>query len=397
MSKEMRVASFVFVFFVFFGPKIGRFIDTSIIASILLISFVAIKHERKIQIDSYTKQLVLLLFLILLYTLGVSFLNLYFDITFYGRTIRSLFSIVSISLYIRDNQKVDIDELNGILIAVLLIHAIIVLVSATVFVDLQYMIRWFNGYNKTVRAYRSTGLMMGFDMSGLLCNLGLVLTLCRKHLNIIYLILFSAATLFTSRFSILFLVVVMAIYVFIGSRNSKSSWKKIVLFSIGVLIAIFGITLLVITTKSFSSTQSYFANQFPIIYKAAYKVNRAYNMNEELDLSESKHFAINEDGFLAAFGTGIYGGADPGYTRFINCIGFVGLFLVILWHFYAIKQSLIYKVSDKRLRYNRIFIVMSIVMVLLGLNFKNSYFFTGTFFEFMLFQLYMFRFNLNYR
>ena len=396
MTKSKKFGIFIYIFFLFFGPKIGTYLDTSIIASIIMIFVSAIRNDHKVKIPRYTRILVTSIIFILVYTVFVSLYNSYFDITFYGRMIRSMFSVVSISVFLLDNKNADVDELNGIIIWALLIHAAIVLVSSTVYINLQYMLRSFNGYSKTIRMFRSTGLMMGFDMSGLLCNLGLVLVMCKKRLNFLQFAVFALATLFTSRFSILFLVVIALIYIIVNLRNSESRGKKALLLGIGIPIAIFGIVLLIITTNSFYSARSGISSLFPRFYNLALRVNRAYNVTESIDFTGSRHFAITDDGFLAAFGTGVYGGADPGYTRFINCIGIVGLVLVIIWHIYAICKSININIINKRLKYNRAFIVFSIAMVLIGLNFKNSYFFTGSFFEFMMLQLFMFKFSNQY-
>ena len=397
MTKKKKVGVLIYIFFLFFGPKIGAYIDTSIIASILIIFLSAVRHKHIIRLPKYTRSLVTSLLFIILYTICVSFYNSHFDTTFYGRMIRSTFSILGISVFIFDNKDIDVEELNEIIIRVLLIHATIVLISSTVYINLQYILRPFNGYNKTIRMFRSTGLMMGFDMAGLLCNLGLVLEMCKKRLNFIHFTIFSFATLFTSRLSILFLVVITIIYVIVNLRNSASKGKRLLLLSAGIPIAIFGIILLIITTSSFYSVESGLADLFPRFYSLAFRVNRAYNVTENIGFLESRHFAITEDRFLATFGTGIYGGADPGYTRFINCIGIFGLILVIAWHIYAILKSIDYNLSDRRLKYNRTFILLSIAVVIIGLDFKNSYFFTGTFFEFMLLQLFMFRLSTQYQ
>lgn len=396
MTKLKKIGIFVYIFFLFFGPKFGTYIDTAIIASCMMIIVSAFKNNRMLRIPRYTRIRLLSITIILLYSVCISIYNSHFDITFYGRTIRSLFSILSISCFILDNDDVDVEEINEIIIWVLFVHAAIVLISSTVYINLQYMLRSFNGYNKTIRMFRSTGLMMGFDMSGLLCNLGLVLVMCKKRLNFFQFVVFAFATLFTSRISILFLVLITIGYVIINYRNSETGGRRILLLAIGIPIAIFGTILLLITTDTIYATQSRITDMFPRLYNLVLRVNRAYHMTEVIDFSESSHYRFSDDGFLVAFGTGVYGGTDPGYTRFINCIGIIGLILVLGWHFNAILKAVAFKVEDKRLGHNRTFIVLTLIMVLVGLNLKNSYFFTGTFFEFMLLQLYMFIFNNQY-
>ena len=216
MTRTHKIEGGIFIFFLFFGPKIGRYIDTSIIASIVMILMCSIKNDYKIRIDNYTMRLLVSILAIMLYSVFVSILNAKVDITFYGRLIRSVFSLISISLFIMDNEDVDVEKINEIIITVLLIHAIIVIISSTVYINLQQLLRGFNGYNKTIRRFRSTGLMMGFDMSGLLCNLGLVLTICKRRLNLLQFVIFAFASLFTSRFSVLFLVVNISIYLFVN-------------------------------------------------------------------------------------------------------------------------------------------------------------------------------------
>lgn len=388
MSYKRKCIVFIYVFFLFFGPKIGEYIDSSIVASILTILFIAKKNHSKISLDTYVVRRITGILLIILYTIIVSIYNRYFDITFYGRMIRSLCSIFSIYLFIH-NTSISRKEINDIVIYVLLIHAIIVLVSATVFIDLQYFLRPFNGYRKKIRQYRSTGLMMGFDMSGVLCNLGLVLVLSKKNLNIVHFLIFSISTLFTSRFSVIFLIVVTLAYMFVNRKNADTRMKKIILFVTIIPTAVFSFLLLSITISDLGFFQSSLSTTFPTIYRFAATVNYAYKSTETLNMMGTKHFMLNSDWFLTLVGTGIYGGADPGYTRIINCIGIIGLIIVILWHYYSFRGVIVHsRITNQSDKYSRIFIFGSLILVLVLLDFKNCYFFTGTFFEFMMIQLF---------
>jgi hypothetical protein len=390
MSLLKKIGIYIYIFFIFFGPKVGQYVDTAIITSILMILYVAHKYGNTIKIDRFESKLIRLLFLIIFYSIIVSIYNRQVDVTFYGRMIRSMISIISISLFVRDNGSRDI---NDIIINVLLIHAVVVIISATVYVNLQYILKTFTGYNKSVRAYRSTGLMMGFDMAGLLCNLGIVLLICKPKLNIVKFLLFVIATVFTSRFSILFLAAIVVVYLAVNYRNSKTRKKKAFFLALGIPVLLFGIVLLAITTKGFGISESFIEKIPEPVRKFAERVNLAYSNTDVEKVLDSEHFLINPNPLLAVFGTGVYGGVDPGYTRFINCIGFFGLALTIIWHITAIRGVFNKHSIIPFNRHNRNYLVLSFVAVLVILNFKNCYFFTGTFFELMMIELFEMRYD----
>ena len=378
---------YIYIFFILFGPKIGTYIDTSILANICVIFILTRKENYTIVIDARVKRLLEGLAAILVYSILISIVNTHIDVVFYGRMVRTLCSICGLWVFISKSgcSKTRIEE---VLTNILIIHAIVIIISAVFYTDMQERLRWFTAYDKHVRQYRSTGLMAGFDMAGLLCNIGIVLVLIRKEFNIVRYVIFSIAVMFTSRFSLVSYIVLTSIYLLLMRNSSILIIKKVVLLATLIPIALFGLCVFSLTTTNtlLSGNASWISTHFPQIYNWAYNVDDAFARSDG-QFVFNQQFQLSSDLFELLFGKGVYGGGDPGYTRFINAIGITGIIAVFIWHIRLLNTILKTKSTIEENSIKK-FKLLCFSLIIIGLNFKNSYFFTGTFFEVMLLMLF---------
>lgn len=369
-----------------FGPKIGAYIDTSILANIIIIIMLTKNSDYRVEIDYRVSRLLYGIGGIVLYSVLISIANAHLDIVFYGRMVRTLCSICGLWVFVTKSglSKKEIEE---VLTNVLLIHAIVVIITATIATNIQDSLRWFTAYDKHIRQYRSTGLMAGFDMAGLLCNMGVILVLIKDKFSIVKYVVFSIAVMLTSRFSVVAYVVITAVYLLFIRNRTQEKIKKVVLLVTLIPIALFGLCVFALTTTNtlFSGNASWFALHFPKIYNLAYSVNDSFARSDGQFVVDQQ-FQFSDNIFDVIFGRGFYGGGDPGYTRFINAIGVIGLAFVLIWHSGLLRMIMKVNINSSEEAIKR-FKLVCFSLIIIGLDFKNTYFFTGTFFEGMLLMI----------
>ena len=241
------IEAYILITLLLFAPKIGSYIDLSMITGLLIIVFT----ERGIvRFSKLSKNLCISAGIILAYNIIISLLNFTIDITFVGRMIRSLVSIVAIWMYVDKNDFTK-EEWMTVLSNVILIHAVLVLITATVFVSWQEKLRIISSYAAHVRQFRSTGLLTGFDIAGLVCVLGLIFTVLKTKLSyfdIIKIAIFILATFFTSRFSLVLLFVSLGFYLITNLGSKENRMLKILFFFLIILCMFFAVTLFSATT-----------------------------------------------------------------------------------------------------------------------------------------------------
>jgi len=176
---------------------------------------IILKYKKNIVFSRKYFSYVLIVIFILIYLFSLMLLNGTFLIVQLGRYLRTIISIISIwGVVVSTNQNNETVIYS--LIKVLSIHAALVLFTS-LSIDAQETLAIFTGFEKKIRLFRSTGLMIGFDMSGLLCIVGYVISFTypeiykKRHRVKIMMLLFIIATIFTSRFSILSLIIIIVL------------------------------------------------------------------------------------------------------------------------------------------------------------------------------------------
>lgn len=376
---------FLYIFFLLFGPKIGGYLDTSALAGLIII-FLHVAKERTIRIPLKIGWLAACIFLLAFYEVLVgSIYGNVLDITFIGRMIRSCIALISIYIFVEDyyldNKSIIYDSLVG----VLFIHAVFIILSSTLFLSWQELLRPFTAYAAHVRMYRSTGLMAGFDMAGVLCVIGVALVISKQKLRAIDYIsfaVFSTAAFFTSRFTLVYLGIVLLSYLLINRKSKEKMLLRVMITIFLAFAALFAIVLFSSTTSNIIRFTYSLPSSLSWIANLATKVQLAY-AKSDIVTAYSKNNDLPKSWGLV-FGEGVYGGGDIGYVRIINAIGVIGLIIIIAWHLDVFISCYKKTFDDSQKNQFKNFMMITFLFVLVFLNFKNSYFFTGTFFEIFL-------------
>jgi len=383
----------IYIFLVLFGPKIGRYIDTSVITNLISL-LIILKYKKNIVFSRKYFSYVLIVIFILIYLFSLMLLNGTFLIVQLGRYLRTIISIISIwGVVVSTNQNNETVIYS--LIKVLSIHAALVLFTS-LSIDAQETLAIFTGFEKKIRLFRSTGLMIGFDMSGLLCIVGYVISFTypeiykKRHRVKIMMLLFIIATIFTSRFSILSLIIIIVLLII---KNRKNVYKKFevrlgLVFSIITLIP--ASILFIVTTTYSAKFYSLFTERFPYSMSIVNRFVSSY-ANTDIENTILNHFDFTKlDLISILLGAAENANQDPGYTIIIYSIGVVGLLLSVVWYFKIFidttrinKIFIENRIANEEMKHIQ-FTIYIMVYLTFMLSFKNNYFFTGTYFEILI-------------
>lgn len=397
-EQKFSLGLTLFFFFVLFGPKVGGYIDTSILVggfSVLIFSF-----KKDITFNKKFVGYIFTLGSLLIYVPLIMLLNGSFDIAIFGRYVRSMISLIAIWTVVSKVNS-SFNTIKSSIIIVLAMHALVVILTTVVNPQWQEYIRWFNGYQKKIHDLRSTGLMLGFDMSGLLCNIGFLMvatSLVKGKMLYFYrflMAIFVFAVLFTSRFSIITMLILMIIFIFYFLRSGRKRFE-VVFCTLFIIITSVPVTILLLSTTSVGTQ---YLNDlyllFPDMASLSNKFVSSYN-NTDLDSTLGNNFNFSTLSNLQIFfGAGIGAGQDPGYTKIIFSIGIIGVILSISWYTVILKDMLkmgrhLKKENNKF--YQKSFVQINIViicmyLIVIFLSFKNNYYFTGTYFELFILEV----------
>lgn len=372
--NKKHIMAYIVIFFAVFGPKFFGVVDVSIIVNVLIISLYILLEKAKIRKHSST--LFLMVIMIVMYSLVVCTVTQNLNIVFIAKFVRVGTSIVAISMFI-DAIKVSKMDLVNILINILLLHAVIVIISATFFVQLQNILKPFTGFRLIANRFRSTGLTNGFDFSGLLCIFGVLLVglYPEKYVikrRLLKLFIFIGASLLTSRVTMIVLELAIIYMALMNKRLNKKVKRLLVLILVVSLLPVMGIFL-------FST-----GNQNNVIVKLLLSVPVLSSISEKLvyyyattDIGNtiSAHFSFVElSSYEVFFGSMKEANQDPGYTQYIYYIGVCGVLLVVLFYalmvYNARKKTIVCgTVKDKYL----FKVLIACVGLCLCLSIKNSY------------------------
>lgn len=378
-QKSEKFGFYLLLFMLIFGTKLYTIIDITIITSLCIIMYYFVCLKKNI--DSFILSLEVIIALLIIYFLIVALFTGSIDIMFGGKFIRAALSLLAIYLLIA-NTKMNDNDLVNIIVNLLFLHSIIVTVSATLFIDLQEILRPISGFQSNVLRFRSTGLTTGFDFSGLLCVLGLfILASSPNNLRIphrsIKLIIFLISSLLTSRFSMIICELTIILIVFINVKRKKKGFENT--FLLGFLV-LTGIPVLFLLSISMLHNNTEFVQRFLHFdfFVNIYNNFTFHYANSNLVETTMQHFdfsGLTSNEFI--MGAMQNAGADPGYTNYIYAIGCVGLFITMLFYlrilFYISKRRRKFRQTSIS-SYNK-GIVLYIVFCVLVLSFKNSYLF----------------------
>ncbi len=375
---------FIIIFLALFGPKVAGIADLSLLAGVLgLVFFIFLKD---ILVSREYILVVIFTAVVVAYSILMVLINGMGDTQPVLRHFRALISTSLLGLVFYNlsiNNILSSMRLVNILIAVLLINAIVIIMSMP-FPDIKVYLAELYGFNKKFVDLRSFGLTAGYDTAGYLCIIGAILSAFKVYYKgefwySLIIMVFIVATFFTSRSSMIlavFLTTGLCVFFILKGR-----WiLKVVSVGYiigGIYISIYYVLPLVLSTFSWGTLQ---------VSSSDYTSNFAAT---NLSLWYETMWILPEHSISVWFGAGeVVKTSDLGYVSLIFMIGVMGLAWVSLIYMYiffiakAQHSSMKHEGSgvdagEKILLWS----LMSIILLMYIINFKNLYFLTRGYHE----------------
>lgn len=378
-TNTSKVLCFIFVFFFIFGIKIS-FLDLSIVVP-YSIAFLYISFKRSINFEGKLLTAAVLIAVLLFYQTVVQLICQEFEINSFFRLARALLVCVLLSAIVGSQFFSGRQILTAVFYS-LLFHAALINIAA-IFDPLNNFLGAISG-NDRIKPLRSSGLLAGFDISGLLCLLGMLMLLLKTYTAnsnlflILYYLVFILGCFFTSRVSMALALVFLCFFFFLNLINSKKN-----IFIKGSLTITFIVIGYLLVSKYL----------MPIL-EVTFSLG-IFNVESELrDDIVSRHAVQSSDSFLwvdmfflpvsffaTIFGTGSETlNSDVGYIKDIFRYGIVGLlFSCIIYAYIFIIANVSIKSSAVQ---NKSFLLLIRIIFVISfvLTFKNNYIFTRAIF-----------------
>ncbi|UOE85835.1 hypothetical protein [Vibrio splendidus] len=239
---------------------------------------------------------------------------------------------------------------------------------------------------RSPRYFRSPGLLSGFDMSGLLNIIGILLIVIKDKVDfksVINLLLLLIAGFLSSRGTIIIVAIILLYFILTLHKKECGNFLKLALYLFVSFVTCFTLMFIYQIYLLMSDQESVIPLDF---------INKIFAMGSDDNLKEMYFLPKTELGLL--FGLGGESGridgylhSDVGYVREVFKYGILGLVGVLFIHSIIYLQAWI-ACKDKKTF--KLLIFMGILAVVL--SFKNNYFFTRAFFPcLMLLQIYSYK------
>lgn len=355
------IVCFVFIFTLIFAPKIGP-IDFSLVIPFLLL-LTCLRLDLKI--GSVELKFFLLFSAVLIYQFSISFYNGVPDIQPIARLVRGLLQALFLYLFMASSPLVRIKNGIDIFYYCAIAHSIIVVLGAVI-PELNLILSLISGNEKSP-SFRSSGLLAGFDISGMISAIALLYFQLFKSngsvsfKDVLFLTFIFLSCVFTSRVSIFLggLILCFILVNFLKSKRLPLSFKLISGLFFTVYIFSFIICSIIIIEFSFEvgiiEIPTSFYSQLAYVF-AANSYETLLNMFFLPDTFLNTLFGLGQE----------VGKTDVGYVINVYRFGVVGMFLAGITYIYAVF-------SIRRGNMRRFLYLFLAIMLLL--NFKNDYFF----------------------
>lgn len=394
-NKEIDINMIIVSYILIFGIKINTYYDITIIFEFLYL-FYSICTKRII----FRRRTILMmsgLIIIICWILIVSLVNDRYNIIYFAKFVRSILSILTISIYINHSHSSKNSKINSIII-ILLIHALIVIFSSTFFINLQLILNRMSG-TRLIMPYRSIGLTTGYDFSGTICLIGANICYFRPYerkRNSFYnfsLIVFTISLFFTSRFTILSFAFTLVLWFVFSIKNKVPLFNKYYLIVAMFFTFIVGLFIVFISIDVFKSFTFYLNSKGSIFSKISENYIYSYAASNLASTTIANYDFKELSKIEFFFGSMKNVFSDPGYTLHIYKIGLFGVFLIISW--YASFALHIFKNLKKYNGYNKdlLYSILITILYTIILSLKNDYLFASFIFELMLLLYYTYDFK----
>ena len=357
---------FFFLFFSIFGFKIGV-LDLSLAIPAALLPFMVTRNAK---IPLPFMLIFYALIMLMAYQVTVQIATQNIDIESSGRIMRAAISSIIIGVFLSGMHKDNAIEILKMLTLAIALHGIFIIISA-LHQPTNELLSILGG-NDRVRPLRSSGVLAGYDMAGLISIFGILLLTAPINIlkNEIYrfstMAILILAALFTSRVSMAICLIIFSFFLAKFISKSKSHLAiKIVLIALSLLVVFQSFKwLAVIIEITFS------LGIIDVSRETVDLVTSRFAAHTGDDLLWGNMFFLPNDPINIIFGVGIEpGNSDVGYIREIFRYGVVGLILAIAIHLIFIGLCYKNNIGISRLNF---FAYAPIVLMLL-LTLKNNY------------------------
>jgi hypothetical protein len=357
---------FLFVFFSVFGMKIG-FVDFAVVAPIVLLPLLA--REGRTSIYHWTNKIYFGLLLLSIILSCSQIINDNFILYDNLRFVRAFLAVVLITLALNGESAQDILK---VLFYVLLSHCVILIVSANIF-ELNALTSILSG-NERFRHGRSSGLLAGYDIAGILSLFALAMIAfdviyIRPFLRFLFYGIILSSIFYTSRVSMAFALCITFVWIgriVLGKQYGMLYKLSFVCLSILSLFVLLRRFLIIIDVTFNLGLHQFYSGDY------AESVTSVHAAQKEDSFLWSDMFVLPDTLGGAIWGTGAdIISSDVGYIKEIFRYGFVGLAISVAVHYVVvIKPARL--LTERNMRFFYYFVFVLIIM----LSLKNNYFFT---------------------
>lgn len=355
------VVSFVFIFTLIFAPKIGP-IDLSIGIPLLLL-LTCLRFD--LRVGRSESIFFIFFFIILFYQI---FISLYYgipDLQPIARLIRGLMQAVLLYLFMASSPLMRIKNGLDFFYFCALAHSIIIILGAVI-PDINTILSVISGNEKSP-SLRSSGLLAGFDISGMISFVALIYFLVFKSsgsikfVDVFFLSVVFLGCVFTSRVSIFFggFIVCCVLLNFVRSKELSLIYKLLS----GLFLVTYTLLFLFCTIVIIEFSFELGIIEIPIeVYSELTYVFAANSFETLLSM-----FFLPDSILNTIFGLGQeVAKTDVGYIINVYRFGFFGIFLAIITYCYVVFSA----EKGKMRRFLLYFLAVTLL-----LNFKNDYIF----------------------
>ena len=380
----MTVLVFIIIFSALFGPKLGGFVDLSVLGGLL--GAILLLTPSRLSVSREYLDVVAFVSIFAAYSLAMVLAGNADDLQPALRGGRALLSTILLGAFFYNlgvSNSFSTARLTNVIILVLLVNAFSIIAS-TLMPELKVRLAGLYGFDKEFVPLRSAGMTAGYDTAGYFCVIGMALASIKAYYKpgawhpAVTMIFFIAAFL-TSRSTMVLACALMAGVCIVFLTKGRWTLKSISLVYVGAgaVILVFYALPLILSTFSIGSLQS---------DDAGFTSNFAAT---DLRAWYESMWILPDEYLPLIFGSGsIVKESDIGYVLIISMTGVLGLICVVLLHLYVlfVVRGINRAVTSGQLSIDpegRALVATTIVFLILMfiVNIKNLYFLTRGYHE----------------
>ena len=356
------IFSFILIFFLVFGLKVGAWLDSSNVVSLLII----VARFNREAIDSRSLYFLVALAIMAVYTALIIFVNgAFYDVWHFFQIPRLILNGVAIYFLIAYMSNMAAGTLERILILGMVLHSLIV-VAGMIIPELREAVYSVSGF-QSKSDLRFAGLTQSYGITSVVHAIGIFLILFSKQLGygsihkLLYVLVLFFAQLFLARIGLVFSCLFILLKWFAGTRLS--------MLPITVLASA---CVVLVVDYMFDS----FSPEVQAAINHSLQLWFYFSDGREIESLETvQNFIFNNNSFFEyIFGSGHFGrgeqstylATDIAWAHMFSLGGLIYIAGVLFVYFYPLMAG--------KSHYS--FILLVVTLVILASNYKEAFVFT---------------------